>query len=191
MPYRCDEFQSILGCDCSGCCDTPLDVRCVDRSWPANLPTKFPRAHVQQIVHDAAIVLCVRPRIEAQRRRHHQQIIRSVSVPFFRHIAVAAHQREFSHCSVYAAMGKQNKLVHTFSDAHLGWCLHCKYGSILDLCRRQVACVTPGGPCFSSQSRTSSCTRGEQQSQKTRRRSAASDTMRAKHGAAQLPEELS
>ena len=111
-------------------------------------------------------ILCVRPCIEAQRRRHHQQIIRSVSVPFFRHIAVAAHQREFSHCSVYAAMGKQNKLVHTFSDAHLGWCLHCKYGSILDLCRRQVACVTPGGPCFSSQSRTSSCTRGQQQSQK-------------------------
>ena len=41
---------------------------------------------------------------------------------------------------------------------YLGWCLHCRHGSILDLCRRHVVCVTSGGPNFSSHNRTSSCT---------------------------------
>jgi hypothetical protein len=44
-------------------------------------------------------------------------------------------------------------------EAYLGWRLHWRHGSILDLCRRQVVCVTAGGPYFSSQSRTSSCAR--------------------------------
>ena len=29
----------MLGCDCGGCCETPLDARCVDDAWPANLPS--------------------------------------------------------------------------------------------------------------------------------------------------------
>ena len=40
----------------------------------------------------------------------------------------------------------------------LGWCLHCRHGSILDLWRRHVVCVTSGGPNFSNHIRTSSCT---------------------------------
>ena len=31
----------MLGCDCGGCCETPLDARCVDDAWPANLPSLY------------------------------------------------------------------------------------------------------------------------------------------------------
>ena len=40
-PFSCDAFESVLGCDCSGCCASPLDARCVDRVWPANLPALY------------------------------------------------------------------------------------------------------------------------------------------------------
>ena len=41
MPYSCHEFSTNLGCDCTGCCETPLNTRCVDRVWAtnANLPS--------------------------------------------------------------------------------------------------------------------------------------------------------
>lgn len=45
----------------------------------------------------------------------------------------------------------------------LGWCLHCRHGSILDLWRRHVVCVTSGGPNFSNHNRTSSCTHKQTQ----------------------------
>ena len=47
QPYSCDSFQSVLGCDCSGCCVSPLDARCIDHTssgdqvWPANLPALY------------------------------------------------------------------------------------------------------------------------------------------------------
>ncbi len=31
----------MLGCECGGCCETPLDARCVDDAWPANLPSLY------------------------------------------------------------------------------------------------------------------------------------------------------
>ena len=40
-PYSCSAFESVLGCDCTGCCDTVLDAQCVDRAWPANLPSLY------------------------------------------------------------------------------------------------------------------------------------------------------
>ena len=33
--------NQVLGCDCGGCCETPLDASCVDRAWPANLPSLY------------------------------------------------------------------------------------------------------------------------------------------------------
>ena len=39
-PYSCDAFE-LLGCDCSGCCTSPLDAHCVDEVWPANLPALY------------------------------------------------------------------------------------------------------------------------------------------------------
>ena len=36
----CTDFEA-LGCDCSGCCASPLDARCVDNAWPANLPALY------------------------------------------------------------------------------------------------------------------------------------------------------
>ena len=41
MPYTCDGFSEVLGCDCGGCCETPLDLRCADDVWPANLPALY------------------------------------------------------------------------------------------------------------------------------------------------------
>lgn len=41
MPYTCTEFRTVLGCDCTGCCQSELDARCVDRVWPARLPALY------------------------------------------------------------------------------------------------------------------------------------------------------
>ena len=41
LPYACSEFRAVLGCDCSGCCDTPLDVTCVRHAWPVELPSLY------------------------------------------------------------------------------------------------------------------------------------------------------
>ena len=41
LPYTCDAFSEVLGCDCGGCCETPLDAQCVNEAWPANLPSLY------------------------------------------------------------------------------------------------------------------------------------------------------
>ena len=34
----CNDAITFLGCDCSGCCQSELDARCIRDSWPANFP---------------------------------------------------------------------------------------------------------------------------------------------------------
>ena len=41
QPMTCSDMVSVLGCDCGGCCDTPLDARCVESVWPVNLPSLY------------------------------------------------------------------------------------------------------------------------------------------------------
>ena len=40
-PYACTDFITKLGCECSGCCETPLDLSCVAKVWPAQLPSLY------------------------------------------------------------------------------------------------------------------------------------------------------
>ena len=42
-PYACVDFESVLGCMCDGCCESPLDLSCVAAGWPANelLPNQY------------------------------------------------------------------------------------------------------------------------------------------------------
>ena len=35
------DMVSVLGCDCSGCCETPLDASCVEAVWPGNLGSLY------------------------------------------------------------------------------------------------------------------------------------------------------
>ena len=38
QPMMCNDFTTVLGCDCSGCCESELDARCVEKEWPGNFP---------------------------------------------------------------------------------------------------------------------------------------------------------